>query len=123
MLREALKRLEESAAAQETDITRDSTIQRFEFTFELAWKAMQLYLEHQGLESGSPREAIKNAFQRRIIAHEQDADQWFQMLDDRNLTSHTYQEKTSREIFRRICTVYIPLLRTVTEILQTLSWE
>jgi Nucleotidyltransferase substrate binding protein like len=55
----AAARLEEVAALPQTDIVRDAAIQRFEFTFELVWKTLQLYLEHEGLESGGPRAVLK----------------------------------------------------------------
>ena len=41
----AAARLNEVAALPESDIVRDAAIQRFEFTFELVWKTLQLYLE------------------------------------------------------------------------------
>jgi len=37
----ALSRLEEALAKPEDPIVRDASIQRFEFTFEMAWKALQ----------------------------------------------------------------------------------
>jgi nucleotidyltransferase substrate binding protein (TIGR01987 family) len=83
----AAARLEEVASLRESDIVRDAAIQRFEFTFELVWKTLQLYLEHEGLESPGPRAVIKRAFVMRLISDQDEADIWFQMLDDRNLTS------------------------------------
>ncbi len=40
-------RLAEAVSQAETEIIRDATIQRFEFTFEAVWKALKLYLERQ----------------------------------------------------------------------------
>lgn len=122
-LQNALRQLAESAKLPETDIVRDSTIQRFEFTFELAWKALQLYLENQGLESGSPRQAVKNAFQLGILRDERESDLWFKMLDDRNLTSHTYKEELAEAIYGRIISIHYPLLQTLSERLQVLQWK
>jgi len=48
----AAGRLREAALMQGDDILRDATIQRFEYTFEAAWKALQYYLQYQGLEAG-----------------------------------------------------------------------
>ena len=53
----AAARLVQVAALPETDIVRDAAIQRFEFTFELVSKTLQLYLEHEGLEPSGPRSA------------------------------------------------------------------
>jgi len=86
----AAARLAEAATLPETDIVRDAAIQRFEFTFELVWKTLQLYLEHEGLESSGPRAVLKRAFVIRLISDQDEADVWLQMLDDRNLTSHAY---------------------------------
>ena len=58
----AAARLDEVAALPETDIVRDAAIQRFEFTFELVWKTLQLYLEHEGFEAAGPRAVLKRAF-------------------------------------------------------------
>ncbi len=33
----------------------DGVIQRFEFTFELAWKLLEAMLWHEGIECSSPR--------------------------------------------------------------------
>jgi len=41
-------------------IERDAAIMRFAYTFEAAWKAVQLYLyEHEGLEVGSRKQSIR----------------------------------------------------------------
>ena len=64
----AAARLDEVAALPETDIVRDAAIQRFEFTFELVWKTLQLYLEHEGFEAAGPRAVLKRAFVIRLIS-------------------------------------------------------
>ncbi|AUI38324.1 nucleotidyltransferase [Geobacillus stearothermophilus] len=105
----ALSKLRQSAArdAQTDDLVVDATIQRFEFTYELAWKWMKLYLEHQGYaEVTSPRKTIREAFREGLI---QDGETWLRMLEDRNRTSHTYDEETAMDMYERIRTHYIPL--------------
>ena len=57
LLLRALDRLEAALARPEDDITRDACIQRFEFTFELAWKAIQRQARAEGLECVSPGSA------------------------------------------------------------------
>ena len=47
----ALARLGEALSAPKSDLVRDAAIQRFEFTFELAWKTMKLWLAGQGLQA------------------------------------------------------------------------
>jgi len=61
-VRNAAARLQEAVAQPETAILRDAVIQRFEFSFELVWKGLKLYLERQGHECGGPRPTLKKAF-------------------------------------------------------------
>lgn len=119
----AAARLEEVAALPQTDIVRDAAIQRFEFTFELVWKTLQLYLEHEGLESGGPRAVLKRAFLIRLISDQDEADVWMQMLDDRNLTSHAYDATLAVRIYTRIVDDYAPRLARMAERIQTLVWD
>lgn len=72
----ALARLEESVVELEKSggnpIIRDGVIQRFEFTYELAWKATKAYLEDIGLvDRNSPKAVIKEAYAQKLICHEQ----------------------------------------------------
>jgi nucleotidyltransferase substrate binding protein (TIGR01987 family) len=115
--------LEEVATLPETGIVRDAAIQRFEFTFELVWKTLQLYFEHEGLESVGPRAVIKRAFVMRLISDQDEADIWFQMLDDRNLTSHAYDETLAMRIYSRIVDDYAPRLARMPNKIQTLVWD
>jgi nucleotidyltransferase substrate binding protein (TIGR01987 family) len=96
LLLRALERLETALARPEDDITRDACIQRFEFTFELGWKAIQRQARAEGLECVSPRECLRVAFSLGLI--EDDA-QWMSMIEDRNRTSHTYDETTARAVY------------------------
>jgi len=119
----ALARLQEAVAQTETPILRDAVIQRFEFTFELVWKALQLYLEHRGLECGSPRATLKKSFSEGLIQTPEDADVWLQMLDDRNLTSHAYDEALAQGIYQHIVQNYTPLLSQMANRIRTLAWD
>ena len=119
----AAARLAEAATLPETDIVRDAAIQRFEFTFELVWKTLQLYLEHEGLEPSGPRAVLKRAFAMRLIPDQDEGDVWLRMLDDRNLTSHAYDETLAVRIYKRIVHDYAPRLAQMAEKIQTLRWE
>lgn len=98
---DALSRLEESLAEDVTQSSTliDGTIQRFEFTVELAWKLLRLMLLAEGIETNTPRAAIKEAYKTAWLA---DGEGWIDMLDDRNKTSHLYDEKVSAQIYRKI---------------------
>ncbi|HUW29475.1 MAG TPA: HI0074 family nucleotidyltransferase substrate-binding subunit [Sulfuriferula sp.] len=98
----AAARLQEAVMQQGDSILRDATIQRFEFTFEIAWKTLQLYLLHQGMEATGPRQTLKQAFVDGLIATPEDADIWLAMLEDRNLTTHTYREAVAESIAAHI---------------------
>ncbi|MCL2859084.1 MAG: nucleotidyltransferase substrate binding protein [Oscillospiraceae bacterium] len=104
----ALEKLKEGLAEEETEIAIDGVIQRFEFTFELAWKTLKEYLEEQGFfeKTGSPREVIKTGFQKGVI---EDGELWIQMMLDRNGVSHMYDEEKSREVYESIKKTYVQL--------------
>lgn len=94
------------------DSVRDGAIQRFEFCTELAWKTMREYLLDQGYTNiNSPKEVIKQAFAFGMI---DDQNAWVELLNDRNLTSHVYDEATAAAIFARIEGQYLPLFDHVT---------
>ncbi len=96
----ALARLPDALIQSQSEWIRDAAIQRFEFTFELAWKTTLRVEQASGLESGtSPRQVIKVALKADWI---DDNELWLKMLDDRNRTSHTYNQMVAEEIFDRL---------------------
>lgn len=116
-------RLAEALAQPESEIIRDATIQRFEFTFEVVWKTLKLYIERQGHECGGPRPTIKKAFTENLIPTIEEADRWFQMLEDRNLTTPAYDEALAQQIYKHIVRDHAPLLQGMASKIQTLSWD
>lgn len=122
-VRNAAARLQEAVAQPETAILRDAVIQRFEFSFELVWKGLKLYLERQGHECGGPRPTLKKAFAEGLIATPEEADVWLQMLDDRNLTSHAYDEALATRIYQHVVRDYSTLLGAMAGRIQTLTWD
>ncbi len=82
-----------------TSVNRDSAIQRFEVTYELAWKSLQRYLREQGITALTPRECFMEAFRIGLI---KDDPQWIEMGKDRNLTAHTYDETLAKQVYERI---------------------
>jgi len=100
-----LKSAVELASERElSDLEKQGMIQGFEFTFELAWNVMKDYLEEQGITGiiGS-KNAIRYAFNKELI---QDGDVWMDMVEDRNLASHVYDEKTAEDLFTAIRNIY-----------------
>ncbi|OGT16764.1 MAG: nucleotidyltransferase [Gammaproteobacteria bacterium RIFCSPLOWO2_02_FULL_38_11] len=92
-----------------SDLEKEGVIQRFEYTFELAWKTLKDYMEHGGIKISpiTPREVIKQAFAANIIS---DGQTWINMAEDRNMSSHLYEKKKFEKIFKAILTHYLNTL-------------
>lgn len=109
-LQNALKRLEEALQEnQDNSLIVDGTIQRFEFTIELYWKLLKRVLLTEGIETKTPRETLKAAYQVGWLQKEED---WLQMLKDRNETSHVYDEEMARRIVQHINAYFPEMKRT-----------
>lgn len=110
--KDALVRLKEAGNEDlgKGNIVVDGTIQRFEFTFELGWKLLRAVLDYNGIETDTPRMVIKEAFKSKIL---RDGDGWIDMLEDRNKTSHIYDEKRALEIYNKIKKSHIKLLEDI----------
>lgn len=81
-------------------------IKAFEYTFELAWNTLRDLLRSQGDASllGS-RDTLREAFRLGLI---EDGEAWMLMIQDRNLTSHTYNRSTADAIAANIVESYLP---------------
>lgn len=117
----AIRRLEEAVSALRDSpantLYQDAVIQRFEFTFELCWKTLQAYMQEQGvLDINSPRSALREAYSMKLIEKEE---VWIELLTDRNMTSHVYDENTAAEISKRICDIYLQFFKQVHDALNT----
>ena len=90
-----------------SELEKQGLIQGFEFTHELCWKVMQDFLKDQGESNiyGS-KDATRLAFNRGLITN---GEIWMNMITDRNLTSHTYEEEISNQILNRIVQDYFNL--------------
>ena len=97
--KKSLQRLREILGEEKTVANRDSAIKRFEFTVELAWKCVQKFLREQEIICRSPKECLKEAFKFGLI---EDDPKWLEMMKDRNLTVHTYNETTAEEVYNRL---------------------
>ncbi len=93
--RKAVKRLHDALAQTEDDFIRDSIILRFEFTFELAWKALKLWLEFKQVEVKGSKDALREGLRLGMI---EEGAGWTRMQEERNQTSHTYDEKIAIEV-------------------------
>jgi nucleotidyltransferase substrate binding protein (TIGR01987 family) len=80
------------------DVYLDLIVKRFEFTYEMSWKALKRYLEFLGFEPKSPRGTFQEAYAQQIIT---DQNIWLEMIEQRNLTAHIYDESEIMQILNK----------------------
>lgn len=109
LLREAMEIKE---ARELTQLEKEGVIQRFEYTWELAWKLIKDYLEHEGviLDNITPTSVIRAALEAKIIGH---GEQWMEALDARNKISHTYNLKKFEAVIQDVQASYLKLFEDV----------
>jgi len=96
--KKAITSLQKALAQPKNEFTRDASIQRFEYTFELAWKFLKRYLKQEaGIDAFNIKDIFREAAHQHLINN---VDAWFEYHKARNLTSHTYCEETAEEIYR-----------------------
>ena len=97
-LQKAFGRLKEAVILpSDVTINQDSTIQRFEFTFELAWKLMQSIEVENNINVYGVKTIIREAAKLGLI---DDPVKWFDFLKDRNLSIHTYKEELAQKVYQ-----------------------
>jgi len=94
--------LQRSREAPEDDVVRDGVIQRFEYSYELAWRMLKRRLQ---ADAPTPAEIDRLGFKDLIRAgasrgYIADPTAWFGYREMRNITSHTYDEQKAREVYR-----------------------
>ncbi len=98
--KQAIDNLNAVMLEKKTDIVRDSAIKRYEICYELAWKSVQERLKIEGLEiCRSPNSCFKEAFKQGWIKNEED---FADMVKNRNLTTHTYDQKLAESIYQKL---------------------
>ncbi|HHU25015.1 MAG TPA: DUF86 domain-containing protein [Bacteroidales bacterium] len=99
----------ERSFADLSDLEKEGLIQRFEYTFELAWKTLQDLLIYMGYNiTPGPNSVLRKSFEIGLITNH---DGWRKMAKARNITAHTYNEKDSLRIAESIYTDYAGLLK------------
>ncbi|HEY3857519.1 MAG TPA: nucleotidyltransferase substrate binding protein [Verrucomicrobiae bacterium] len=104
--------LEGRATESFNDLEMEGLVQRFEYTFELAWKTLKDYLEQSGvvLPQITPNSVIKAAYAAKLI---EKGEIWMDMLKHRNLMSHTYDANEFRHAVTSIDAHYLGALEQV----------
>ena len=88
------------------ELMQEGLIQRFEYTHELAWNVMKDYAAYQGnTEIRGSRDAIRYALQTGLVNDRA----WMKSIEDRNLSSHDYDQATADAIMAKILETYLPL--------------
>jgi nucleotidyltransferase substrate binding protein (TIGR01987 family) len=95
-----------------TELERAGLIKIYELTFELAWKTLKDYLEDQAIAVKYPRDTIKEAFKYDLI---EDGELWLEMLGNRNLMVHAYDETRAKLAQQLISDKYFQALKQVIE--------
>ncbi|MBI4647135.1 MAG: nucleotidyltransferase substrate binding protein [Bacteroidia bacterium] len=117
-LQSAIGSLKEGVTKARDDLDKDGVIQRFEFTFELLWKGLKVFLELQGIRCATPKDCLRGGFKAGLIENE---DVFLKMLEDRNKTSHLYDQTESERIFKGIQDSYLPQMENLASRLEKIK--
>jgi len=95
-----------------SQLEKEGVVQRFEYSFELAWKTLKDFLEEGGLNITpvTPRQVIKEAFKAKMLA---DGQVWIDMLDHRNSLNHVYDESVFKKAVESIAARYLPAMKVM----------
>jgi len=105
-LRQLTLAMELKAQRPLSELEQQGLIQGFEFTHELAWNVLNDYLEMEGIQGlvGS-RSTAREAFKRGLV---RDGEVWMDMIEKRNLSSHTYNLTVAHVLATSIAERYYP---------------
>ncbi len=107
----ALNKLEEAVTLEKelSELETEGVIQRFEYTYELAWKTLQDLIAYKGFEGiNGPGAVLLQAYKLGLIKN---AEAWRRLKRSRELTSHTYDSDTAKEINKAIKVEYFDLFK------------
>lgn len=101
-------------------VLRDAVIKRFEYSIDTTWKYLKEYLRVQyGIEQNSPKPIFREC-KKNLLLSEHEAEMALEMVDDRNLTSHTYKEEVAELVISaapKYCSLLSELLKKTNPIL------
>lgn len=102
-----------------SELEQQGLIQAFEYTHELAWNTLKDFLENHGVRPlyGS-RDTTREAFRAGLL---QDGEVWMQMIESRNLTSHTYNESVAQQVVGAVLGRYASELEALWQRLEELA--
>lgn len=113
-LKKALASLKRSLDQPKNEFIRNSTVQCFEFSYELCWKTLKRYLsENQGIDESNIKNLIRIAAKEGLL---ESVDTWFEYHKAKNLTSHTYNEETSEIVYAHARNFYPDALKLLAKL-------
>lgn len=106
---DALQKSNQEKKSENFEFFRDSAIQRFEFCYEYSWKIIKVFLQDiEGIyEAQSPRSSIKLGYKNSYIKN---LETWYEMIIDRNKTSHEYGLQIANDIFEDLDSFYTEMI-------------
>ncbi|RJP31419.1 MAG: nucleotidyltransferase [Candidatus Omnitrophota bacterium] len=102
------RRMDDYEKDPESESHQMALVQGYEIIIELAWKVMKDYLQNEGYDINTGKQAIRQAYQIEMI---REGEIWLQALDNRNLASHTYDENLLNTLISFITEQFYPLVR------------
>jgi nucleotidyltransferase substrate binding protein (TIGR01987 family) len=111
--------IELAAQRDLTNLEKQGLIQAFEYTHELAWNTLKDFLENRGVGNmyGS-KDVTRAAFKSALI---ENGETWMQMIESRNLSTHTYDEATAEKITSAVIHLYFVEFKGLQTRLETLK--
>ena len=105
--------VELSSSRPLSELEQQGLIQSFELTHELAWNVLKDYLTEKGIVGliGS-KDATRSAFKNGLV---EDGEDWMKMIEDRNLTSHTYDLAIAEAVVHDILHRFYPAFKKLAE--------
>lgn len=113
-LLKARQALEIALVADKTDLNRDASILRFRITFDLAMKTLNQILKYKGTFLFDTRDVFRESAKEGYIG---DPVQWFTFLDNRNLTTHVYDEDIAEQIYGSLPSFNAELTKLIEKII------
>ena len=120
-LKALIEAVELSLERELSNLEKQGLIQSFEFTYELGWTLLKDYLIYQGNpDIKGSRDTIRNAYKIELIV---DGDIWMDMINSRNVSSHTYNEAVAEDIIKKIKEYYMDAFESLEVKMTTLVHE
>ena len=102
---------------KEIDAIKNGQLQKFEYSTELLWKTMQIYIIEQiGEDISGPKPVIKSFFTHNLV-DKNTYELLFEMIESRNKAAHIYNKKTFDEIYSRLKN-YLKIMEKLVNLLE-----